>query len=137
MGFGRFFKRYILGVRSEELPWARDAWNAIQEGGVLRVLENDATKKFGLDPKRDVARQLQNERISMFYLSSCVGKELRETLDILITAGKQGGMIVRFTDGNPVSWNRPSAMHQHEVPNRERYWYVKVLEAARKVNLIE
>jgi|SRR5581483_5893197 len=133
MGFVRFLTRNILGIRAEDLPWAMDAWQAIQEGGALRIVEPDVTEKFGLDPERDVARQMVNEQVSMFYLKSKVGHERRETLDILLTAGKRGGLIVYFTDGNPVSWKRPSGRLLHEVPDRERYWYIQILEAAKKV----
>ena len=135
MDWRRFIARNVLGVRAEELPWAQDAWRAVENGGPLYIAADNLIKRFGLDPRTDPeARQLRNNLISMFYLKSYTkgqANELRETLDILVAAPKRGGMFVYFTDGRPVSWDRPNAVHKHDVPERERYWYIKILEVAR------
>ena len=134
MDWKRWIARNVLGVRAEELPWAQDAWNAVHQGGSLEIVADKLVERFGLHPQtQPEARQLRNERMSMFYLKSTTvdTKELRETLDILVLGPKRGGMFVRFTNGRAVSWNRPNARNQYDVPARERFWYVKILEAAR------
>jgi hypothetical protein len=133
MSFARFFRRYVLGIRPEELPWARDAWNAVQNGGPLCIAEDDLAEHLGLNPPGE-ARRLANTEISIVYIKSNVGWQLRETLDMFIMAPKGGGIVVYFTDGRPVSWKRPSALNQYDVPEGENDWYIKVLEEVRKVS---
>ena len=134
MGILRFFVRNVLGVRGEDLPWAKDFWEVAQAGDGLRIDRLDLAKEGGFDPTQVVAMQLRNHAISGIYVSNEVAGERRETMDLNIPAGlpKHGGAIIRFTDGQAITWQRPFSVNWHPVPERERFWYTKLLQAVRE-----
>jgi hypothetical protein len=128
-----FWEWLFLGQAHESLPWAQDVWNAIEEGGQLEIAANNLAAQLKLDPSNTLAAiQLRNQQVSILFVRTSFGEEIRESLNILVqTPNKRGGLVVRFVDGAPFNWNRPSAKGRYPVLPRERYWLLKVLEKAR------
>jgi hypothetical protein len=127
----RAFLRTALGY--DQLPWAQDAWRAFDTEADLDVFEVNP-EDYDLDPNTNpVAKCLSTNGISIVYLRNSNGREIRESMDIHVhTSEKRGGMIVRITNGELVSWNRPTTRKHFPILNRERYWYEKLLNGVRE-----
>jgi len=102
----RLLETFILG-NPAELPTLQSALTALNEGGPLRIAEHNLMRGIRPRPggeRYEVAKRVENDRLSVIYFRSRSNGVMQESFDLLIRDKTRGGILVYFTDGEVVKW---------------------------------